>query len=437
MVCDPGANPKGATLETPGFQSHLFLLANRVHRMNPRLLIHLLLVVLGTTKVDAAEANQAPTVQAHRLPSGVRLTWVAQPNHRYRIETSPALTSGWTHATELLATTSEASWTHAQANPPVPHGFFRILDLGPAPVAGLTADSAFRAADVVPLELTELFDRSGKSALEAIQVATALAPAGGLAITNGTLRLTGSPANPVQYEPLPRDRFVLVPLQGPTVEIYVLFVDFTRGISEWRHVSEGTDLIFRSEPGAQSDRATVRGHYRPSTFPGVAFDVDLAATTSGFSEVDSSGTHTLTDSTMTGRLSTEGFAQTVQTRSRFEFVSVRGISGRLDSSSVIDITPPKLPVLVNGGMLSRYVDKINTRVNARAIVATDGKTQIAIVVADSCMMSRDVLDDAKKMAAAKTGIPADRMLISATHAHSAPASMGCLGTDADPAYVPF
>ena len=106
-------------------------------------------------------------------------------------------------------------------------------------------------------------------------------------------------------------------------------------------------------------------------------------------------------------------------------------------SAVIDITPPKLPVLVNGGMLSRYVDKINTPVNARAIVATDGKTQVAIVVADSCMMGRELLDDAKKMAAAKTGIAADRMLISATHAHSAPASMGCLGTDADPSYVPF
>ncbi|WP_395752437.1 LamG-like jellyroll fold domain-containing protein [Prosthecobacter sp.] len=106
-------------------------------------------------------------------------------------------------------------------------------------------------------------------------------------------------------------------------------------------------------------------------------------------------------------------------------------------AAVIDISPPKLPVLVNGGMLSRYVDKINTRVHARAIVASDGKTEIAIVVADSCMMSRDVLDDAKKMAAAKTGIPADRMLISATHAHSTPASMGCLGTDPDPSYVPY
>lgn len=106
-------------------------------------------------------------------------------------------------------------------------------------------------------------------------------------------------------------------------------------------------------------------------------------------------------------------------------------------AAIVDITPPKLPVLVNGGMLSRYVDKINTRVNARAIVMSDGRTEVAIVVADSCMMSREVLDDAKKMAEEKTGIPSHRQLISATHAHSAPASMGCLGTDPDPSYVPF
>jgi len=106
-------------------------------------------------------------------------------------------------------------------------------------------------------------------------------------------------------------------------------------------------------------------------------------------------------------------------------------------AAVIDITPPKLPVLVNGGMLSRYLDKINTRVNARAVVVADGKSMVAIVVADSCMMSREVLDEAKAAAVKATGIPMDHMLISATHTHTAPSSMGCLGTDADPAYVPF
>ena len=106
-------------------------------------------------------------------------------------------------------------------------------------------------------------------------------------------------------------------------------------------------------------------------------------------------------------------------------------------AAAVDITPPKLPVLVNGGMLSRSVDKIKTPIHARALALDDGKTQVAIVVVDSCMMSRPVLDQAKAMAEKRTGIPSSQMLISAVHAHSAPSSMGCLGTDADPAYVPF
>ncbi|MBI5685011.1 MAG: LamG domain-containing protein [Verrucomicrobia bacterium] len=106
-------------------------------------------------------------------------------------------------------------------------------------------------------------------------------------------------------------------------------------------------------------------------------------------------------------------------------------------AAVVDITPPKLPVLVNGGMLSRSVDKIKTRIHARAIALSDGKEQIVIVVADSCMMCRPLLDEAKAFAEKRTGVPANRMTISATHAHSVPSSMGCLGTDPDPAYVPF
>jgi hypothetical protein len=106
-------------------------------------------------------------------------------------------------------------------------------------------------------------------------------------------------------------------------------------------------------------------------------------------------------------------------------------------AAVVDVTPPKLPVLVNGGMLSRYLDKINTLVNARALALSDGKNEAVIVVVDSCMMSRKLLDEAKTIAEKKTGIPKDHLMISATHSHTAPASMGCLGTDADPAYMPF
>ena len=104
---------------------------------------------------------------------------------------------------------------------------------------------------------------------------------------------------------------------------------------------------------------------------------------------------------------------------------------------VVDVTPDKLPVLVNGGMLSRNLDKVKTPVNARAIVLADGKESLAIVVVDSCMLARELLDEAKKLAADATGIKPDHILISATHSHTAPSSHGCLGTDPDPNYVPF
>jgi len=106
-------------------------------------------------------------------------------------------------------------------------------------------------------------------------------------------------------------------------------------------------------------------------------------------------------------------------------------------AAVVDVTPTVLPVLVNGGMLSRSVDKVKSPVHARALVLADGATTIAIVVVDSCMMNRTFLDEAKQLASRQTDIAPHHMLISATHAHSAPSSMGCLGTDADPRYVPL
>ena len=104
---------------------------------------------------------------------------------------------------------------------------------------------------------------------------------------------------------------------------------------------------------------------------------------------------------------------------------------------VVDVTPTQFPVFVNGNMVSRSVSKVLTRVNARGLALSDGTTRMVILVVDSCMMPRPLLDEVKQLASRRTGIPTDHLLISATHAHTAPASMGCLGTDADPRYVPF
>ena len=103
----------------------------------------------------------------------------------------------------------------------------------------------------------------------------------------------------------------------------------------------------------------------------------------------------------------------------------------------VDITPVTFPVIVNGSFEERTADRAVDRLFARAFVLADGATRVAIVVVDSCMLPRELLDDAKGRASALTGIPVEHLLISATHTHSAPAAMGCLGSRADPEYPAF
>jgi len=102
-----------------------------------------------------------------------------------------------------------------------------------------------------------------------------------------------------------------------------------------------------------------------------------------------------------------------------------------------DITPIKLPVIVNGGMQERLADKVVDHLHARCLVLDDGEQQAAIVVVDSCMVPSDILDHAKEMASKATGIPTSNMLIASTHTHSAPSVFGALGSDVDKEYAAF
>jgi len=109
----------------------------------------------------------------------------------------------------------------------------------------------------------------------------------------------------------------------------------------------------------------------------------------------------------------------------------------LAGTAKTDVTPTTLPVIVNGGMTSRTVDRIKTPLSARSLAFSDGRETLVIVVVDSCMMPRDLLDRAKTLASEKSGIPREHMLVSATHTHTAGSCMGALGTPADPVYSLF
>lgn len=103
----------------------------------------------------------------------------------------------------------------------------------------------------------------------------------------------------------------------------------------------------------------------------------------------------------------------------------------------MDVTPEKFPVSVNGGFADRKATSAHDPLHARCLVLDDGQTKLAIVVVDSCMLPRELLDAAKKLAEQKTGIPAANVLVSATHTHTAPTVAGVFGSDPDAAYVTF
>jgi len=100
-----------------------------------------------------------------------------------------------------------------------------------------------------------------------------------------------------------------------------------------------------------------------------------------------------------------------------------------------DITPTKFPISVNGGMTDRQATMAHDRLHARCLVLDDGTTKIAIVVCDSCMIPREVIDPAKSAVADK--IAPEHILIAATHTHTAPTVSGVFQSEPDREYQKF
>ncbi|MDI9444389.1 MAG: hypothetical protein QM844_09500, partial [Planctomycetota bacterium] len=61
----------------------------------------------------------------------------------------------------------------------------------------------------------------------------------------------------------------------------------------------------------------------------------------------------------------------------------------------VDISPPRLPVVVSGGFLEGTGGELRDRLCARGIVLDDGQNRLALVVVDNLMMPREMLDQVK------------------------------------------
>jgi neutral ceramidase len=98
---------------------------------------------------------------------------------------------------------------------------------------------------------------------------------------------------------------------------------------------------------------------------------------------------------------------------------------------------PALGVSLAGHMVDRKASHVHDELHARCLVLDDGTTQLAFVLIDSCMVPREVLDEAKQRVQAATGLPVENMLMAATHTHTAACATPVFQSDADEDYAQF
>jgi len=101
-----------------------------------------------------------------------------------------------------------------------------------------------------------------------------------------------------------------------------------------------------------------------------------------------------------------------------------------------NITPP-LGISLNGNMQDKAAAHVHDELRARCLVLDDGRERIGFVVVDSCMVPRWLIDAAKETAQNGTDLPLDRIVVSATHAHSCPTVAGVFQSEPNEQYCEF
>jgi len=92
-------------------------------------------------------------------------------------------------------------------------------------------------------------------------------------------------------------------------------------------------------------------------------------------------------------------------------------------AAMSNITPPIGGNIV-GGFHPAPSKHIHDELNARCLVLDDGKTKVAIVVLDLLGAAEKMYEEARRLVAAETDVPAANLFMSCTHTHSAQSALG-------------
>lgn len=103
-------------------------------------------------------------------------------------------------------------------------------------------------------------------------------------------------------------------------------------------------------------------------------------------------------------------------------------------SAAVEISPP-IGSSVSGQFYDRTARFIHDPLFARAFVIDDGTTQAALVACDLVAVGRETVVEARRLASAWSGIPAENILITASHTHAGPRTKDGFPVPADKRYV--
>jgi neutral ceramidase len=106
-------------------------------------------------------------------------------------------------------------------------------------------------------------------------------------------------------------------------------------------------------------------------------------------------------------------------------------------AAVLDITPP-LGVPLAGSFNARFAADVDDPLFARAVVLEDERGpdgRLAVVACDLICMPGETVRAARELIARAGHVPAERIMIAATHTHTAPSPAGLLGTPRADAYM--
>ncbi len=105
----------------------------------------------------------------------------------------------------------------------------------------------------------------------------------------------------------------------------------------------------------------------------------------------------------------------------------------LAGAAQTDVTPP-LGTIINGEFVAFYAHTIHDPLFSKALVLQDENTTLAIVMVDICAMDKEFIGEVKAEITTQAGIPAENIMIAATHTHYAGSILDLLGGPCDLPY---